>query len=149
MLKLKITKNYKFYSFDYRAVTSIYGIAVHLLTKIKWQSHPGMKIGINMEELQLIRPLDSRLYDIVLWTVVFSNNNRADVRYLILGPSVHRSQTVTYSRRQHMCSLSFDTRLASASQRDLLGLGCSHQGFDRGQDEHGNRPRIKAVSPVG
>lgn len=41
----------------------------------------------------------------------------------------------------HMCSSPFDKRLARVSERDLLGLGFSHQGFDMGQDVHGNRLR--------
>lgn len=40
-----------------------------------------------------------------------------------------------------MCSSPFDERLARAELRDLLGLRFSHEGFDMGQDVHGNRLR--------
>lgn len=45
-----------------------------------------------------------------------------------------------------MCSSPFDKRLARAALRDLLGLSFSHEGFDMGQDVHGNRLRRSSKS---
>ena len=64
-------------------------------------------------------------------------NNCADERYLITFGSV-LTDCHLLQETLHVCSLSFDERLANTSLWDLLSLGFSHQGFYTERDERGN-----------